>query len=86
LGEAYQEDINLDPESRHNLSDAVTKTMKMFESRDMFEKIKQFEGTANKIQRFNSSCMKQFENILQFVRATADNETYCYICRVWKHL
>jgi len=33
LGEAYKEDINLDPENRHNLSDAVTKkTIEMFES------------------------------------------------------
>jgi len=64
LGDAYQEDINLDPESRYNLSDAATKTMKMFESTDMFEKIKQSEGTANKIQRFISSYMKQFANIL----------------------
>ena len=74
LGEAYKEDINLDPESRHNLSDAVTKTIKMFESRDIFKRIKQSEGTAKKIQRFISNYMKQFEAILQFVRATRQRD------------
>jgi len=38
LGEAYKDHINLDPESRHNLSNAVTKTIKMFESRHIFKK------------------------------------------------
>ena len=74
LGEAYQEDINLDPESRHNLSDAVTKTIEMFQSRDIFKKIEQSEGTANKIQRFISNYTKQFETILQFVRATRQRD------------
>ena len=46
----------------------------MFESRDMFRKIKQSEGTANKIQRFIGNYMKQFETILQFVRATRQRD------------
>ena len=79
MGEAYKEDINLDPESRHNLSDAVTKTIKMFESREIFKKIKQSEGTANKIQRFISNYMKQFEIILQFVRATRQRDIFLHM-------
>ena len=46
----------------------------MFESRDIFRKIKQSEGTANKIQRFIGNYMKQFETILQFVRATRQRD------------
>ena len=41
LGEAYHQDINKDAEHRHNLSDAVTKAIDIFESRDIFQKIKQ---------------------------------------------
>ena len=74
LGEAYQQDINTDSGSRHNLSDAVTKTIEMFESRDIFRKIKQSEGTANRIQRFIGNYMKQFETILQFVRASRQRD------------
>ena len=70
LGEAYQQDINTDSGSRHNLSDAVTKTIEMFESRDIFQKIKQSESSASKIQQFIINYIKQFENILRFVRAT----------------
>ena len=36
LGEAYQQDINTGSGSRRNLSDAVTKTIEMFESRNIF--------------------------------------------------
>ena len=74
LGEAYQQDIKTDSGSRHKLSDAITKTIEMFESRDIFQKIKQSEGTANKIQRFIGNYMKQFETILQFVRATRQRD------------
>jgi len=74
LGEAYQEDISRDTESRNNVSDAVTKAIEMFESREIFEKMKQCEGTANKIQHFINSYMKQFENFLQFVRATRQRD------------
>ena len=40
-GEAYQQDIKTDPGSRHKLSDAVTKTIEIFESREIIQKIKQ---------------------------------------------
>ena len=46
----------------------------MFESRDTFQKIKQSEGSASKIQHFIGNYMKQFETILQFVRATRQRD------------
>ena len=79
LGEAYQADICLGPKSRRNLSDAVTKTIKMFETREIFEKLKQSEDTANKIQRFTSNYMKQFEAILQFIRATRERDIFLHM-------
>ena len=84
LGEAYQQDINTDSGSRHNLSDAVTKIIEMFESRDISQKIKQSEGTANKIQRFIGNYMKQFETISNLCRSP-DNATCCCTCSVWNH-
>ena len=74
LGEVYQQDINTDSGSRQNLSDSVKKVIEIFESRDIFRKTKQSEGTANKIQRFIGNYMKQFETILQFVRATRQRD------------
>lgn len=51
LREAYQQDIKTDSGSRHKPNGAITKTIEMFKSRDIFQKIKQSKGTANKIHR-----------------------------------
>ena len=74
LGEAYQLDINTDPGKRHNLSDAAAKTITMFKTRDVLEKIKESETTGNKIQCFIRNYMNQFETILRFVRATRQRD------------
>jgi hypothetical protein len=74
LGEAYQRDVSVDTGKRHNLQDAITKVMTVFESRDIFTKFEQFEGNANKIQHFILNYVKQFETILQFVRATRQRD------------
>ena len=46
----------------------------MFESRDIFQKVKESESSASKIQRFIINYIKQFENILLFVRATRQRD------------
>ena len=74
LGKAYQNDVNTNIGERQNLQDAITKMMMMFESRDILKKSEQFQGKANKIQHFILNYMKQFETILQFVRATRQRD------------
>lgn len=74
LGEAYQQDMNTDPGGRHHLNDAVAKTVEMLESRDILQKINQCKDTSNKMQSFVRNYMKQFETILQFVRATRQRD------------
>jgi len=74
LEKGYQEDVHIDPKIRHNLRDAVKGTIEMFESRDILKKIQQTVDNANKIQHFINNYMKQFETILQFVRATRERD------------
>ena len=74
MEDADYQDIDKDTGHRHNLGDAVTKAINMFESRNIFQKIIQSEGTTNKIQRIIGNSMKQFKTILKFARATRQRD------------
>ena len=74
LGEAYQRDVTMGAERGKHLHDAITETMTMFESRDLFNKLDQFEGSASNIQHFLLNYIKQFETILQLVRSTRQRD------------
>ena len=51
----------------------------MYESRDILQKIKQLEGTANKIQCYIGNYMEQFETILKFVQATRQRDLLLHL-------
>ena len=70
MREAYQNDVCSSVEDRLNLKDAVTETIGVFNSRGILVKLEEFEDNANDIQKYILNYMKQFETILQFVRAT----------------
>lgn len=69
MGESYQQEVNTESGTRHNLNDAVKKTIE----------IEQSECTASKIQRFIGNYLKKIETILQFVRATRQQDQQAHM-------
>ena len=74
LGKAFKVDAGLQPQNRHSLKEAVANTIEMFESRNITAKIKTFENKLSKLQRFVSIYLNQFETILQYVRASRQQD------------
>ena len=74
LEKAYQKDISMNTDNRQNLIDAVRETMTMFNSRDIFTKLGQFENNAARIQHYIRNYLRQFETILQYIRATRQRD------------
>ena len=79
LREAYQNDVCSFVENRLNLKDAVTETIGVFNSRGILVKLEECEDNANDIQKYILNYMKQFETILQFVRATRQRDLLLHL-------
>ena len=79
LREAYQNDVCSSVENRLNPKDAVTETIGVFNSRGILVKLEEFEDNADDIQKYILNYMKEFETILQFVRATRQRDLLLHL-------
>ena len=79
LKEAYQNDVCSSVESRLNFKDAVMETIGVFNSRGILVKLEEFEDNANDIQKYILNYIKQFETILQSVRATRQRDLLLHL-------
>ena len=79
LSEAFQRDCAIDSADRNNVITAVRRTLNSFQSRNMSEKIREFEASGNRMQGFICNYMRQFLTILKFVRATRQRDLLLHL-------
>lgn len=74
LGEEYQKAIGMRTEMGEDFHRAVKTVMSTLESRQIFQKLGEFESNPNKMQHFILNYIHQFETILLFVRSTRQRD------------